>query len=226
MISVSEPEMPRQISTWGGSFSTWEDNVQDLRNFILARCDSMNAGFVDCDTAITGIYDVTVEIIGVGEIEMSNNNIINDLNTPFTDERFGGITLPFEVKSGPFDRWEVISNNNYVYDPYVDTLAINLQDDILIRAYFVPPIPTRDIVYDIDPPGTNSSIDINGVNTAVFPTSINYIIGDTVNLVPNIDPLYGFSYWSTDSVTLMPGPNNPTDSFYATNHDNLSLIHI
>ena len=28
---------------------------------------------------------------------MSNNNIINDLNTPFTDERFGGVDLPFEV---------------------------------------------------------------------------------------------------------------------------------
>ena len=31
-----------------------QNNVTDLRNFILARCDSMNSGFVDCDTAITG----------------------------------------------------------------------------------------------------------------------------------------------------------------------------
>jgi len=35
----------------------------------------MNSGFVDCDTAITGIFDVSVEIIGVGEVEMSNSNI-------------------------------------------------------------------------------------------------------------------------------------------------------
>ena len=83
MIAVIEPEMPRQIATWGGTYNAWQSNVSDLRNFILARCDSMNAGFVDCDTAITGIFNVNVEIIGVGEIEMSNNNIINDLNTIF-----------------------------------------------------------------------------------------------------------------------------------------------
>ena len=223
MVAVIDPEMPRQISTWGGSYAGWQNNVTDLRNFILARCDSMNAGFVDCDTAITGIYDVTIEIIGVGEVEMSNSNLINDLNTPFSDQRFGGIALPFEVKSGPFDRWEVIASNTYVYDPYVDTLVLDLQGDVLVRAYFVPPIPTRDIVYNINPPGTNTSIDIDGINVTGFPTSINYVIGDTVSLIPNIDPLYGFSYWDSDSVTLMPSPNNPTDSFYATNHDNITL---
>ena len=62
----------------------WQSNVTDLRDFILARCDSMNSGFVDCDTAITGIFDVTVEIIGIGEVEMSNGNIINNLNTGWT----------------------------------------------------------------------------------------------------------------------------------------------
>ena len=93
--------MPRQITRWpGGTYAAWQSNVTDLRNWILARCDSLNSGFEACDSAITGIYDVTVEIIGVGEVEMSNGNIINHLNTPFTDERFGGIALPFEVKSG------------------------------------------------------------------------------------------------------------------------------
>ena len=31
---------------------------------------------------------------------MSDGNIINNLNTPFIDQRFGGVNLPFEVKSG------------------------------------------------------------------------------------------------------------------------------
>ena len=38
---------------------------------------------------------------------MSNNNFINNLNTPFNDERFGGVGLPLEVKSGNFIYWEV-----------------------------------------------------------------------------------------------------------------------
>jgi len=223
MIAVIDPEMPRQITTWGGSYAAWQGNVQDLRNFILARCDSMNSGFVDCDTAISGPYDVTVEIIGIGEVEMSNGNLINDLNTPWTDQRFGGIALPFEVKSGPFDHWEVLPAGSYVYDPNVDTLVIDLQGDVTIQAYFVPPTPTRDITYDVVPAGTSTTITVDGTIINTFPTPINYIINDLVNIDPNIDPLYGFSNWSSDSVTLTPSVNNPTNSFYASNHDNVTL---
>ena len=32
-------EMGRQIQRWGGSFSEWQDNVQELRDFILVVID-------------------------------------------------------------------------------------------------------------------------------------------------------------------------------------------
>ena len=116
MITIIEPEMPRHIQLWGGSYAEWQANVQDIRNFILARCDSMNTGFVPCyPTLLSGPYNVTVEIIGIGEVEMSDDNIINEINTPWTDQRFGGVILPFEVKSGTFQNWEVIPAGVYVY---------------------------------------------------------------------------------------------------------------
>ena len=221
MIAVIDPEMPRQISTWGGgTYADWQGNVQDLRNFILARCDSINSGFVDCDSSITGIYDVTVEIIGIGEVEMSNGNIINDGNTPWTDQRFGGVALPFEVKSGSFDHWEVISTNTYIFDPNVDTLVLDLQGDVTVQAYF---IPTKSITYQVIPAGTSTTITADGAIINTFPTSKNYMIGNTVNISPNIDPLYGFSTWGSDSVTLMPLPTNMLDSFYASNDDTITL---
>ena len=188
MIAVIDPEMPRQISTWGGTYTGWQNNVTDLRNFILARCDSMNSGFVDCDTAITGIFDVTVEIIGVGEVEMSNN-LINNLNAPFTDQRFGGISLPFEVVSGVFDHWEVVSSSSYIYDPNVDTLVLDLQSDVVVKAFFGE---NRAIVFDVVPPGTNTSISIDGATTNVFPHLESLLVGQNIALTPNIDPLYGF----------------------------------
>ena len=76
----------------------------------------------------------SVEIIGVGEVEMSNNNVISTL-TPFYDERFGGV-ISFEAVSGTFDHWEIVSTTGYVYDPYVDTLVIDLQSDVVVKAYF------------------------------------------------------------------------------------------
>jgi len=222
MVAVIDPEMPRQIATWGGTYAAWQSNVTDLRDFILARCDSMNSGFVDCDTAITGIFDVTVEIIGVGEVEMSNGNIIDQNNTGWTDQRFGGINLPFEVISGSFDHWEVLPAGAYVYDPTLDTLVINLQGDVTVQAYFVPPAPTRDITYSVSPSGSATTISANGSIINTFPTTVTYTIDELVNISPNLDPLYEFNSWSSDSVILMV-TNNPTDSFYASNHDNITL---
>ena len=100
--------------------------------------------------------------------------------------------MPFEVKSGPFDRWEVISSTSYTYDPNVDTLVLNLQSDVIVQAYFIPPIPTRDITYDINLIGTSTSVTANGALITNFPTTITYNLGDTVNVSPTIDPLFGF----------------------------------
>ena len=220
MVAVIEPEMPRQILTWGGTYSGWQSNVADLRNFILARCDSMNSGFVDCDTAITGIFDVTVEIIGVGEVEMSNNNIINNFNTPFIDQRFGGIILPFEVKSGQFDHWEVISSSTYAYNPNADTLALDLQSDVVVRAYFGE---SRDIVFNIVPSGTTTSIDINSSNINAFPYAASFLVGDNISVSPNIDALYGFESWSSDSNSLSPSQLNENINFIVSYADTITL---
>ena len=194
--------------------------MTDLRNFILARCDSMNSGFVDCDTAITGVFDVTVEIIGVGEVEMSNNNLINNFNTPFIDERFGGIDLPFEVKSGNFSHWEVVASTAYTYDPNIDTLVIDLQDDVIIRAYFGE---TKDIVYEVIPPGTTTSININGSIINVFPYMDSPLVDENVTLVPVIDPNYGFEYWDSDSSVILPSTLNESVSFDVVGHDTIKL---
>jgi gliding motility-associated-like protein len=223
MITVIEPEMPRQIARWGGNYPTWQSNVQDMRDFILARCSIMNDGFLPCYPALSGPFNINVEIIGIGEVEMSDNNIINDVNTPQSYSRFGGVSLPFEVKSGAFDRWEVISTNTYTFDPNVDTLAINLQGDITVKAYFIPPAPNRDIVYTTSDNTTLTTITANGNLINVFPSTISYTINEPVTVFSNIDPDYQFYSWQSDSVTILPAMNIPNISFNASNHDTITL---
>ena len=70
LIAMIEPEMPRQINTWGGTYADWQNNVDDLRDFILDRCTEINAGIVDCYD-VTGPYTVTVIIDGIGEVQLS-----------------------------------------------------------------------------------------------------------------------------------------------------------
>ena len=223
MINVIDPEMPRQIAKWGGTYTEWQSNVQDIRDFINARCSIMNAGFGPCYPALSGPHNVTVEIIGIGEVEMSDGNLINQNNTGWTDQRYGGVNLPFEVKSGTFQNWEIVPSGVYTYDPLVDTLVLDLQGNVTVIANFIPPVETRDITYKINPPGTASDIIVDGNNLGVNPSTITYTIGDTVTASPVIDPLYGFSNWTSDSVSVLPQNSSQNISFYANHHDTITL---
>lgn len=223
MINVIDPEMPRQIAKWGGTYTEWQSNVQDIRDFINARCSIMNAGFGPCYPALSGPHNVTVQILGIGEVEMSDGNLINQNNTGWTDQRYGGVNLPFEVKSGTFQNWEIIPNGVYTYDPFVDTLALDLQANVTVIANFIPPVETRDVTYKINPPGTASDIIVDGNNLGTIASTITYTLGDTVTASPIIDPLYGFSNWTSDSVNILPQNSSQNISFYANNHDTITL---
>ena len=223
MIAVIDPEMPRQIAKWGGTYTEWQSNVQDVRDFINARCSIMNAGFGPCYPALSGPHNITVQILGIGEVEMSDGNIINQTNTGWTDQRYGGVNLPFEVKSGTFQNWEVLPAGTYVYDPLVDTLVLDLQGDVTVIANFIPPVETRDVTFKINPPGTISDISVDGNILGANPTTVNYVLGDTVSVSPIIDPLYGFSSWSSDSCFIMPQNTSENISFYANHHDTITL---
>ena len=48
LINIIDPEMPGQITRWGGgTYVDWQQNVQDLRDFINQRCSTINASFVN-----------------------------------------------------------------------------------------------------------------------------------------------------------------------------------
>ena len=70
-----------------------------------------------------------------------------------------------------FQNWEVLPSGIYTYDPLVDTLELNLQGNVTVIANFIPPTPTRDIVYMVEPAGTTTSINIDGINVNTFPTT-------------------------------------------------------
>ena len=97
---------------------------------------------------------------------------------------------------------------------FVDTLSLNVQGDVVVQALlFIPPAPTRDIVYNISDNTTTTNITANGNVINTFPTTETYTIDDLVNISANIDPNYEFISWSSDSVTFVPGPNNSAVDF-------------
>ena len=94
---------------------------------------------------------------------------------------------------------------------------------ITVIANFIPPVETRDVTFKINPTGTISDISVDGNILGANPTTVNYVLGDTVNVSPIIDPLYGFSSWSSDSCFIMPQNTSENISFYANHHDTITL---
>ena len=224
LINIIDPEMPGQINQWGGgTYADWLQNVQDLRDFINQRCSTINASFVNpCYPQLSGPYNVTVIIDGIGEVKVSGISVDQN-NSGWTGQYFGGVTLPFEVKNGTFYYWEVDPINTYVYDSLVDTLALSLLGDVTVTAHFIPPVEYKDVVYQVIPMGTSTEIDADGTILNAFPSTETYVLGDTISLTPTIDPLYYFSHWEADSNSILPNTSTEQVTFYANYPDTIRL---
>ena len=78
------------------------------------------------------------------------------------------------------------------------------------------------ITYNVDPPGTNTSININGNIVSAFPYSETVYRDELNNISPSIDPDYVFSSWTSDSNTLLDGAAM-INSFYGEYNDYIVL---
>jgi gliding motility-associated-like protein len=149
MIAVIQPEMPDQIAKWGGDLTTWQQNVQDLRDFIDQRCLEMEQGMIDCFT-LAGPYDIVVKVEPPGAGEVKINSIWAPYY-PWTGQYYGGINTLFKASSNPpyvFDHWESV-NHTFAYpDSLKDTLDFTMSDTII--AYFVD---TTSVPVITPPPG-------------------------------------------------------------------------
>ena len=183
LIALIEPEMPGQVAKWGGSMATWNNNVQDLKDFINARCVALNTGLVDCYNLL-GPYDITYEV----NPPLSGTIKVNSIwlnNYPFIGNYFGGIDI--NLNSSPnagyvFDYWE--SSLSETFNPAVDSSLANFQASgaQTITGHFrlegSPPTPTYDGIsipsaFSPNNDNNNDLLDIfAGVDVAKFNLSI------------------------------------------------------
>ncbi len=201
MLAVIEPEMPRQINRWGGTLTEWEDNVQDLRDFIEERCTLLDDGMLDCYDELTGPYQVTLmtQPDGIGEIDF---NTLDIEEFPWVGNYFGG--MENKIKAKVFDEYEmdwsfshwVSTSGNVILPNELErkaTLTLT-QGDTLIAVFSSPtsvndldqeiglsvfPNPTQDrlmLTYDLEK-GRDVSIELHstlGQQLAVFGEASGY----------------------------------------------------
>lgn len=138
------PEMPRQIERWGGSMAEWEENVDNLRNFMLTRCTVLAEGMIDCyeEDGITGPFELQIDVepIGAGRVRA---NTVEGLNYPWMATYYGGIDIELEAIANTghsFEYWEV-ANNVFAPDQFAEAIQMSLESNDEITAYFTGFIP-------------------------------------------------------------------------------------
>ncbi len=115
-LDVIAPEMPAHIARWGGDMAEWQQNVQNIHDFIDERCAVINDGFLDCYPDLDGPYEITLMADPPeGGIIQTSSMDISDF--PFTATYFGGIDVPFDADENDgftFSHW---SSNGSVFSP-------------------------------------------------------------------------------------------------------------
>ncbi len=142
MIGRIEPEMPRQIERWGGSMTGWQNNVQELRDFILTRCTLIDEGIEDCYD-VEGPYPIVVNVEPAGSPNGVQVNTFIPTEYPFNGNYFAGTTLSFEAAPAEgwiFDHWEV-ATAVFTPDEFASAIQMSIVEDEEITAWFAPEVP-------------------------------------------------------------------------------------
>lgn len=140
MINVIDPEMPAQIArwnAWGGSYAQWQQNVLDLKNFILTRCTTVVNNFAPCN-GTTGPFPIKLNVVpaGAGTVDV---NSINVSTFVWSATYPGGVNMNFVAHADSiycFDYWE-FQNHTPAPSSSDTAVTINLTMTDSIIAHFV-----------------------------------------------------------------------------------------
>lgn len=206
LINLIAPEMPAQVARWGGTVAQWQANVQQMRDFITARCTDIQQGMVDC-------YDLTGPDSVVFKVDppLSGNIKINSITPasyPFSGLYYGSITttLKAEAASGwVFDHWETVHVSPA--PSLTDSLAtVSFTGTDTVIAHFAPPLKYPVVL--LTDPLNSASILYNSDLYTTFPTTVQRIPEsiDTLTVLPAM--YYTFKYWEFKYNT--PNQNDTT----------------
>ncbi len=230
MADVIAPEMQRQCTRWGGNVNSWQVNVQEIRDFILLRCNNEIIGGIEDCYDVTA-YTVTVQMEGQGDI-IFETLPFNETNLPFTGTYFGG--LPIDIQAivadggalcGSFVGWEIISGNGTIADPSNPITTLTISGDVTLVAHFQE--PNNGPVYittQISEPGAGT-ITLNGTPQVNLPSTTEIVGGETNNVSVSTNEWYVFEHWeSSQGTTLTPSNTATTITLSLCNSDTLTAV--
>jgi len=138
MIDEKLPEMPRQIERWGGNMTTWANHVQDIRDFMNARCGYIDNGLQSCLNLGTR-HQLTLKIEPAAALAEIQTNSIVLPELPMTGNYYQDLPLELTAISGvtyQFSHWAT-QNGTVITDINDPNITLNVTGNDVITAHFV-----------------------------------------------------------------------------------------
>lgn len=230
MVATIQPEMQRQLDTWGGTMASWDDSVQELRDFIEERCTVINEGIADCYD-VEGPFELTVDVNDTDAGLVEVNTITPEADEyVWSGEYFDGapVTLTAEPEDCfQLDYWEVTNNDTGVTETYTtESVEIPMDVSYSAVAYFVA--QDGAIVINLDPIGMDAEIIVNGetIDADDLPFEECFNEGDEIELevIPGPDTIFGG--WQNDDGPLDSSNSTTYTYTVGTEGDNISAFFI
>lgn len=207
----------------GYSFTNWDFNNNTATP--NATNSNISVTWIADDTCIVNFTLIPIDTItyiveppGSGTITVDATNITTFPNTIIYNENSNSILTATPSAGYNFTNWD-FDNNTAL--PNTSSSNINVTwtaSDTCIVNFSL--IPTYDITYMTNPAGAGN-IDIDAVNVNVFPNTINYQTGTSVDLVANDNPNFTFSHWTTQFSSLNPNANTDMVDFNVLSNDTI-----
>lgn len=132
------PEMQVHMPRWGGSYASWESNVQVMTNFAMNRRPYVWQHYLS-EFDLNKLVTITLDVDSIAHGRIKMNTIIPD-SLPWEGVYFDG--NPVEISALPdsgfvFSHWQsnmIISGSDSL-NPY---LKINVDTNDVFKAFFVP----------------------------------------------------------------------------------------
>jgi len=181
MLAVIEPEMPNQINRWGGSMQEWENNVLELKEFILQRCELFGSGATSCYDDLTDMHELTLmaEPEGVGEIDL---NTLDIEEFPWSGTYFEG--MENIIKANVFDEFE----DDYVFSHWKTNAGSEITPSIN---------------------AINARLNLTSADTLTAVYVLREELTSTTNLIQELDKFDVFPNPANDNFTVQFTLNEP-----------------
>lgn len=209
MVATITPEMGRHCAKWGGTVPEWQSNVQNIRDFILARCaDEIDEGIVDCyNVDMPTSLTLNINIPGAGEIEF---NGIDESFFPITYEYFGGVNMTIQAEPAGgyvFDYWLITDENGVETIVHEDSTSFLFQGNMNVEAFFMLPPASFSVTLI---PGNAGNVVVDGITNVTDFWTGSSVPGQSIHLeAQNTGGLLLFHNWASLHGTLISDPLSP-----------------